>query len=104
TPDSRSSTYSSTSLCVFPVPALAQTTVLLSNDISLHTSCTADDNRSHYTPAGRQAPDETVRSVLSQRACRFGPEVLRILWRRSHAKRQACWVSEAANSDRQFAL
>src|SRR5215475_14105767 len=97
TPDSRSSTYTSTSLCVFPVPALAQTTVLLSNAISLHTACTTGDTRSHYTPGGRPVRDAAGRLALWQQVSRSGLAVPQTLSHRWYAQQPECSASEAAD-------
>src|SRR5213594_1044892 len=65
-PRSKSSRYTSTSLRVFPVPALAHTTVLVSNGIltqdppsplNRRTSCTTVDIRNLCSPAFRLDQD-----------------------------------------------
>src|SRR5439155_11588476 len=70
TPRSRSSRYTSTSLRVFPVPALAHTTVFRSNDIFTYRRvCTIAGIHNRRSPAFRLDPGAVCHHQL------FGPEL-----------------------------
>src|SRR2546426_966541 len=95
-PCSISSRYISTSLRVLPVPALAQTTVLVLNGIFVsrgfnsHTGGTTYDIHNRHRSAYPQGPDKAGPREPSPTAPQSVPAHRRTPFHRSHTKPQDC--------------